>query len=188
MILETWWLTMNEQCDPAARVSYTVYNRMAVMLKSLFCVSRVTPAYRLSRRQGPETFVICYRMYLGAPQYGCLGENHKIIHVGKVPSPAGTITLSVACRTKMLISPHQSCKDLAADLKDDHFKSDVNSPRCNSAKPCHIAFRDHRCVCFIELLIISYLAFVTYYLVNISLPFKELVIVTLQMGSEHFCS
>lgn len=143
MILETWWITKTEQIDTNARVSYTVYNRMAVMLKSLFCVSRVTPAYRLSRRQGPETFVVCYRIYLGDPQYGCLGDGYQVTKVGTVPTPAGTITLSVAYRTKMLISPHQSARDFAADLKDDHFKSDATSPRrIHPARPCHTAFKD----------------------------------------------
>ena len=46
MILETWWLTVKEQTDPLAKVSYTVYNRMGVMLKSLYCTTRATPAYR----------------------------------------------------------------------------------------------------------------------------------------------
>ena len=144
MILETWWVTMSDQCDATARVSYTVYNRMAVMLKSLFCVSRATPAYRLSRRQGPETFVVCYRIYQGNPQTLCLGDGHIIKKCGAVPTPVGTISLSVAYRVKMLISPHQSTRDLAADLKDDHFKSVTSPKRITNAKPCRAAFRDHR--------------------------------------------
>ena len=101
------------------------------------------PAYRLSRRQGPDTFVVCYRVYVGDPQYSCLGDGHQVTKVGIVPTPAGTVTLSVAYRTKMLISPQQSTRDLTADINYDHFKSDVTSPRrMNSARPCHKVFRD----------------------------------------------
>ena len=68
MILENWSLTKDEICDPNARISYTVYNRMSIMLKSLFSVSRVTPAYQLSRKQGADSYVVCYRIYMGEPQ------------------------------------------------------------------------------------------------------------------------
>ncbi len=34
------------------RLANTVYNRMGLLLKSLLCVSRALPAYKLSRRQG----------------------------------------------------------------------------------------------------------------------------------------
>jgi hypothetical protein len=50
----------NSCCDQT-KVTHTVYNRMALLLKSLITVSRVTPAYRLSRRQGADSYVICYR-------------------------------------------------------------------------------------------------------------------------------
>lgn len=45
-----------------------------VLLKSLLAVTRITPAYKLAFRQGPDSFVICYRVYLGDPNYDCLGE------------------------------------------------------------------------------------------------------------------
>ncbi len=146
MILETWWLTMVDAADPNARISYTVYNRMGVLLKSLFCVSRATPAYRLSRKQGPETFVVCYRIYLGEPHTDHLGSGYETTKVGCVPSPVGTITLSVAYRTKMLISPHQS-RDMSVDLKDDHFNSETTAKRKNTTpKPCHKVYKEPRFV------------------------------------------
>jgi len=46
----------------------------------------------------------------------------------------------------MLISPHQSIRDLAVDLKDDHFNSEQgseSSPR-NTSKPCFVPFRERR--------------------------------------------
>uniref|UniRef100_A0A6I8RSA6 Autophagy-related protein 13 n=1 Tax=Xenopus tropicalis TaxID=8364 RepID=A0A6I8RSA6_XENTR len=67
MELEVWCLEMNEKCDRDIKVSYTVYNRLSLLLKSLLAVTRVTPAYRLSRKQGHE-YVILYRIYFGDVQ------------------------------------------------------------------------------------------------------------------------
>jgi len=76
MVLETWSLgVLPEQSDPTVRVTYTVYNRMGILLKSLLSVSRVTPAYKLSRRQGPDSYTMCYRIYMGEPQLHNLGNN-----------------------------------------------------------------------------------------------------------------
>nr|CAD7591932.1 unnamed protein product [Timema genevievae] len=78
MMLETWCLGVYpEQCDPSVRVTYTVYNRMGILLKSLVSVTRVTPAYKLSRRQGPDSYVICYRIYMGEAQLHNLGESFQ---------------------------------------------------------------------------------------------------------------
>lgn len=41
-------------------MSYMVYNRLSVLLKSLLAITRVTPAYKLSRNQGHD-YVILYR-------------------------------------------------------------------------------------------------------------------------------
>ncbi|XP_012262969.2 autophagy-related protein 13 homolog isoform X2 [Athalia rosae] len=128
MVLETWSLgVLPEQSDPAVRVTYTVYNRMGILLKSLLSVTRVTPAYKLSRRQGPDSYVICYRIYMGEPQLHTLGDNYKHVRVGQLYTPVGTIHLSVSYRTKMTISPTQTGRD-SIMLKSDHFHSDL-SPR-----------------------------------------------------------
>ena len=82
MVLETWSLgVMPEQSDPAIRVTYTVYNRMGILLKSLISVSRITPAYKLSRRQGPDSYRLCYRLYMGEPQLHTLGRFLCIIRM-----------------------------------------------------------------------------------------------------------
>ncbi|KAH0539912.1 autophagy-related protein 13 isoform X1 [Cotesia glomerata] len=128
MVLETWSLgVLPEQSDPTIRVTYTVYNRMGILLKSLLSISRVTPAYKLSRRQGPDSYVICYRIYMGEPQLHTLGDNYKHIRVGQLCTPVGTIHLSVSYRTKMTISPTHTSRD-SIMLKSDHFHSDL-SPR-----------------------------------------------------------
>lgn len=150
MVLETWSLgVLPEHSDPTVRVTYTVYNRMGILLKSLLSVSRITPAYKLSRRQGPDSYVICYRIYMGEPQLHTLGikkkkilyfyikilfnilqllgDNYKHVRVGQLCTPVGTIHLSVSYRTKMTISPTHTGRD-SIMLKSDHFHSDL-SPR-----------------------------------------------------------
>ncbi|XP_053970878.1 autophagy-related protein 13 homolog isoform X2 [Hylaeus anthracinus] len=128
MVLETWSLgILPEHSDPTIRVTYTVYNRMGILLKSLLSVSRITPAYKLSRRQGPDSYVICYRIYMGEPQLHTLGDNYKNVRVGQLYTPVGTIHLSVSYRTKMTISPTHTGRD-SIMLKSDHFHSDL-SPR-----------------------------------------------------------
>uniref|UniRef100_A0A3P9ALD8 Autophagy-related protein 13 n=1 Tax=Esox lucius TaxID=8010 RepID=A0A3P9ALD8_ESOLU len=104
MELETWCLEMNEKCDKDIKVSYTVYNRLSLLLKSLLAITRVTPAYKLSRKQGHD-YVILYRIYFGEVQLTGLGEgNHarfQTVRVGVVGTPVGTITLSCAYRTNL---------------------------------------------------------------------------------------
>lgn len=75
MMLEAWCLeVLPEQCDPSVRVTYTVYNRMGILLKSLVSVTRVTPAYKLLRHQSPDSYEMCYRIYMGEPQLHNLGN------------------------------------------------------------------------------------------------------------------
>uniref|UniRef100_A0A673XLP0 Autophagy-related protein 13 n=1 Tax=Salmo trutta TaxID=8032 RepID=A0A673XLP0_SALTR len=100
MELETWCLEMNEKCDKDIKVSYTVYNRMSLLLKSLLAITRVTPAYKLSRKQGHD-YVILYRIYFGEVQLTGLGEGFQTVRVGVVGTPIGTITLSCAYRTNL---------------------------------------------------------------------------------------
>ncbi|XP_062326595.1 autophagy-related protein 13 isoform X2 [Osmerus eperlanus] len=100
MELETWCLEMNEKCDKDIKVSYTVYNRLSLLLKSLLAITRVTPAYKLSRKQGHD-YVILYRIYFGEVQLTGLGEGFQTVRVGIVGTPIGTITLSCAYRTNL---------------------------------------------------------------------------------------
>lgn len=60
MVLETWCLGINDRVDSNTKVTYTFYNRIGMLLKSLVSVTRVTPAYQLSRKQGKD-FMMCYK-------------------------------------------------------------------------------------------------------------------------------
>ncbi|PIO11152.1 hypothetical protein AB205_0153960, partial [Aquarana catesbeiana] len=68
--------------------------------KSLLAVTRVTPAYRLFRKQGHE-YVILYGIYFGDVQLLGLKEGFQVVRVGTVWTPIGTITLTCAYRTNL---------------------------------------------------------------------------------------
>ena len=129
MILEYWCLDLlPDQIDTSVSVMPTVYNRYGVLLKSLLSVTRVTPAYKLSRRQGPDSYVICYRVHVGGPQLHMLGDGYKEVKVGQICTPVGTVRLTLSYRTKMMISPTQTGKENVIMLKSDHFNTNL-SPR-----------------------------------------------------------
>ncbi|KAJ3661417.1 hypothetical protein Zmor_005812 [Zophobas morio] len=130
MVLESWCLNLlSDQCDPTMRNIPNVYNRMGMLLKSLMSVTRITPAYKLSRRQGPDSYIICYRIYMESPSLLNLGEGYKSTKIGQICTPIGTLQFSVAYRTKMTISPTQTGKNNSMMVKSDHFNSNSNTRR-----------------------------------------------------------
>ncbi|KAK4877724.1 hypothetical protein RN001_010230 [Aquatica leii] len=129
MVLESWCLgVLPEQYEYNSPFTQSVYNRMGILLKSLVSVTRVTPAYKLSRRQGPDSYIILYRIYVGEPVLHALGDGYKVVRVGQLCTPIGTLHLTVSYRTKMTISPTTSGKDNSIMLKSDHFNTNL-SPR-----------------------------------------------------------
>uniref|UniRef100_A0A8C6V165 Autophagy-related protein 13 n=1 Tax=Neogobius melanostomus TaxID=47308 RepID=A0A8C6V165_9GOBI len=132
MELETWCLEMNEKCDKDIKVSYTVYNRLSVLLKSLLAIARVTPAYKLSRKQGHD-YVILYRIYFGEVQLSGLGEGFQTVRVGVVGTPVGTVTLSCAYRTNLAFMSSRQFERSAPimGIIVDHF---VDGP-CGGQRP-----------------------------------------------------
>ncbi|EDV91375.1 GH14376 [Drosophila grimshawi] len=146
MILEVWSLDLlpvdnNKTAAAAAdckdnesqtlKASHAIYNRMGIMLKSLISLTRTTPAYKLSRRQCPDSYVIFYRIYVDRPQVHTLGEGHKHVKIGQLNTIVGSLIMSVAYRTKLTISPTAAAEQHnTIMLKSDHFRpaSDANSP------------------------------------------------------------
>uniref|UniRef100_A0AAX7STD6 Autophagy-related protein 13 n=1 Tax=Astatotilapia calliptera TaxID=8154 RepID=A0AAX7STD6_ASTCA len=135
MELETWCLEMNEKCDKEIKVSYAVYNRLSVLLKSLLAITRVTPAYKLSRKQGHD-YVILYRIYFGEVQLSGLGEGFQTVRVGVVGTPIGTITLSCAYRTNLAFMSNRQFERSAPimGIIVDHFVD----PPCSSQRPANM--------------------------------------------------
>lgn len=135
MELETWCLEMNEKCDKDIKVSYTVYNRLSVLLKSLLAITRVTPAYKLSRKQGHD-YVILYRIYFGEVQLSGLGEGFQTVRVGVVGTPVGTVTLSCAYRTNLAFMSNRQFERSAPimGIIVDHFVD----PPCGGQRPANM--------------------------------------------------
>jgi len=122
LVLEWWRLAVVAGGDPSVKITHMVYNRMSLMLKSLVTVARVTPAYRLSRRQGADSYVICYRVFLGDPHNPPdLGEGALTAKVGQVTTPNTTIVCCVDYRTNMTITQRQASQPIL--VKSDHFDS-----------------------------------------------------------------
>ncbi|KAH8310876.1 hypothetical protein KR044_003355 [Drosophila immigrans] len=132
-----------ENENQVLKASHAIYNRMGIMLKSLISLTRTTPAYKLSRRQCPDSYGIFYRIYVDRPQVHTLGEGHKHVKIGQLNTIVGSLIMSVAYRTKLTISPtaghHQGATAAATTtttttqgtimLKSDHFRpADGNSP------------------------------------------------------------
>lgn len=121
LVLELWRLAVVAGGDPGVKVTNTVYNRMSLLLKSLVTVARVTPAYRLSRRQGQDSYVICFRVSLGDPHHlPDLGEGALTAKVGQVTTPTSTIVCCVDYRTNMAIN-QQKPGSAPILVKSDHF-------------------------------------------------------------------
>ncbi|XP_053472811.1 autophagy-related protein 13 isoform X5 [Ictalurus furcatus] len=145
MELETWCLEMNEKCEKDIKVSYTVYTRLSLLLKSLLAITRVTPAYKLSRKQGHD-YVILYRIYFGDVQLTGLGEGKtfralqgfQTVRVGVVGTPIGTLTLSCAYRTNLALMSSRQFERTGPimGIIIDHF---VERPLGNTAlmHPCN---------------------------------------------------
>uniref|UniRef100_A0A8D8YI99 Autophagy-related protein 13 n=1 Tax=Cacopsylla melanoneura TaxID=428564 RepID=A0A8D8YI99_9HEMI len=132
MTLETWCIGVGPaQSD--SRMNYSIYGRMGILLKTLVSVTRVTPAYRMSRRQGPDSYTINYKIYMGDPQLHSLGDGYNKVQVGQLSTPIGTVHLSVCYRTDLTIQPQKIGKDHSIMYKSDHFRPDF-SPK-NSRTP-----------------------------------------------------
>ncbi|XP_074961592.1 autophagy-related protein 13 isoform X15 [Phalacrocorax aristotelis] len=137
MELEIWCLEMNEKCDKEIKVSYTVYNRLSLLLKSLLAITRVTPAYRLSRKQGHE-YVILYRIYFGEVQLSGLGEGFQTVRVGTVGTPVGTITLSCAYRINLAFMSTRAGEDNGAVCPSVEDSQEVCTTSFSTSPPSQL--------------------------------------------------
>ncbi|KAL1517298.1 hypothetical protein ABEB36_001080 [Hypothenemus hampei] len=128
MVLEVWSAQLsNEQCDMDNVNGLSIYNRMGILLKSLVSVTRVIPGYKLSRRQCPDSYIFCYRMYMDEPSYHHLGENYKQIRIGQICTAIGTLQMFCTYRTQMTLSPGELSRDNSIILKSDHFDTESSN-------------------------------------------------------------
>ncbi|CAG4962139.1 unnamed protein product [Parnassius apollo] len=138
MVLEIWTVKITPGCDRSMTSVSTIYYRMSIMLKSTLSISRITPAYKLSRSQFKESYKISHKIYGGQPNLDVLGEKHKTIKVSELHTPIGTILIEVVYRTKMTMLPEDRgryIENTATNsggnimIKSDHFPTE--SPRRN---------------------------------------------------------
>ncbi|CAK1554779.1 unnamed protein product [Leptosia nina] len=138
MVLELWTVKMVPGCDATVTSISTIYYRMSVMLKSTLSISRITPAYKMSRLQNKDSYKISHKIYGGQPNSNLLGEKYKRIKVSELCTPIGMIQIEVLYRTEMAILPEprgrapsygevQNISNSDIMVKSDHFTRD--SPR-----------------------------------------------------------
>ncbi|XP_071743865.1 uncharacterized protein Atg13 [Lepeophtheirus salmonis] len=131
MILETWCVAMNNE-NRNTKLNNVAYNHLGLLLKSVLCVSRVTPAYKFSRRQGPDSFVVCYRIHAGDPvSPSLLGQGYQSCFIGQVSNPVGSVSIKVDYRTNMTITP-SNASSISSNLmfvKSDHFDLATNTTK-----------------------------------------------------------
>ena len=86
-----------------------IYNHMSRVLRAVVTVGRALPAYRLSRKQGRDSFVICYKVGKGEPGARMLGEgalSASAVHVADCQFLILTITFaSTVCGTSWSTMP-----------------------------------------------------------------------------------
>jgi len=136
VLLENWTVKLVSPCDSTVRVSFTVYNRIGILLKSLLIATRSVPSYQLSRRCSSKAYDygIYYRVYIGKPTLD-LGPSFGSRTIGFLPTPVGTIHLSVAyCTQSLLESAVEPARDL--ELRDDHFCADTFSFSAGKTTSC----------------------------------------------------
>jgi len=120
LILELWSLSFKQDMvDPNVRILYTVYNRMALLLKSVISVTRVIPAYKLSRVKTSD-YKMYYKIYTSDQQRNLsemLGAEYKHVELGTVGTPFGGLVFDVSYRTRLEIVPVNS----TMMIKSDHY-------------------------------------------------------------------
>lgn len=123
MVLELWTLHLDEtEFDTSLKAMNTIYIRMGILLKSLITITRMTPAYHLSRKQRSESFTIFYRVYNGKPKVKALGTSVKKMQTGILKTPLGGIYFNVVYRTNFSITPNKCQNTRTLLLKSDHFE------------------------------------------------------------------
>ncbi|GBN70405.1 Autophagy-related protein 13 [Araneus ventricosus] len=137
LILEAWNLRLNNSktyWDPKFKrfaAPEIIFSNLTILLKSIICVTRAVPAFKLSLGQSATSYVIMYRIYPGEPQVHQLGNSPHVNKIGEVHTPVGTISVSVAYRSKteMTIAPQNSEKENSFMVKSDYFNIDMSPKR-----------------------------------------------------------
>ena len=97
-LLESWSISFTQKTDLNVKSPFTVYNKLALLLKSVISVSRSLPAYKLTRRKEKD-FSFSYKISAHElePLRGV--RIPASTRVGSVSTQFGTVWLSVQFQT-----------------------------------------------------------------------------------------
>lgn len=99
-LLEIWNISFTEKVDHTVRNAFTVYNKLALLLKSVIAVSRSLPAYRLTRRKERD-FSFSYKICSSELEFVNASRMPTATRVGCVGTQYGSIVFTVQFQTKI---------------------------------------------------------------------------------------
>lgn len=103
MTLEIWTFSLERKYEQV-KVTFTVYNALCLLLRSVVVASRATPTYKLTRKQTTGGFFyVTYQISTDEARVSELGDSVKSERIGVVATPSGTLTTSVFYRTTLEI-------------------------------------------------------------------------------------
>jgi len=119
MTLEVWTFSLEKRYEQV-KVTFTVYNALCLLLRSIIVASRATPTYRLTRKQTTGGFFhISYVINTEEAPIGELGDSIRSERIGVVGTPSGTITANVFYRTTLEIPASSPVMPVSVFDRDD---------------------------------------------------------------------
>lgn len=125
LVLENWTLGINLG-EPSSdnKNSAGLYNAANLLLKSLVSVTRAMPAYKISRSQDPNHYIIYYRISMGTLSDSMLGPNYKVLKFGRITCRRGVLYIISKYRTNMVISA-----DMKPPVRNDPKPNIIEKPK-----------------------------------------------------------
>lgn len=138
MTLEIWTFALERKFEQV-KVTFTVYNALCLLLRSVIVASRATPTYKLTRKQTTGGFFyVTYEISTAEPRVAELGDSVRSERIGVVGTPSGTLTTSVFYRTSLEISSPSRSPERSPHLEQVTTDS-APSPDSDSLPFCPFA-------------------------------------------------
>ncbi|XP_077284855.1 autophagy-related protein 13 homolog [Arctopsyche grandis] len=129
MVLESWTLGLIPKATYSnPKVFNHLFIRMSLMLKSLISITRVMPAYKMSRKQDADSYTIFYKLHLGEYDNRSLGDDFKEFKFSRLTCCRGILFMSVKYRTNMVIAPQQISNKTAEVIAKPKRTVDLTKP------------------------------------------------------------
>jgi len=136
MLLERWsFLTDKEIKEDTVRSNFSVYNRFSILIRSVVTMSRLLPAFMLSRRNDAD-FNIYGRLHHDVE--GLQDGLFESMTIGSVPTPIGVFSAKVLYCTQVLLDREQRGSSYPLNFASDLIllSSSVSE---NSIKPVSLS-------------------------------------------------